>query len=284
MQSHKFTLAQPKRISRREALRWSAGSLLALGLWPGALRAADKTGSGSFRFVVINDTHYMSPECGQWLEGVVRQMKTHDKIEFCLHAGDLTEKGRQEDLGTVRDIFKGLGIPIYVQIGNHDYLTQTDRAAYEKLFPKQLNYFFEHRGWQFIGLDTCDGLRYEETDIQAPTFRWLDEQLPKLDRTSPTVIFSHFPLGPQVRYRPRNADELLERFKPYNLQAVFGGHFHGFTERLVREATVTTNRCCALKRGNHDNTVEKGYFICTASAGRISRTFVEFKTPVARAN
>ena len=56
---------QPKRITRRDAVRWSAGSLLALGLWPGALRAADKTGSSSFRFLVINDTHYGRVEDAQ---------------------------------------------------------------------------------------------------------------------------------------------------------------------------------------------------------------------------
>src|SRR5258706_115000 len=99
LQRHRIDHRSIKGITRREALRWGAGSLLALGLWPGALRAADKTGAGSFRFLVINDTHYMSPECGQWLEGVVRQMKTHDNIEFCLHAGDLTDKGRPEDFG-----------------------------------------------------------------------------------------------------------------------------------------------------------------------------------------
>ena len=52
-------------ITRRAALeRLSAGTLLALGLWPGALRAADDTRSGSFRFIVVNDLHYMTPECG----------------------------------------------------------------------------------------------------------------------------------------------------------------------------------------------------------------------------
>src|SRR5689334_948622 len=75
-----------KLISRREALQHlSAGSLLALGLWPGALRAGDSNNSGNFRFLVINDTHYVGAECGRWLEGVVRQMKSHGPVEFCLH-------------------------------------------------------------------------------------------------------------------------------------------------------------------------------------------------------
>lgn len=91
------------------------------------------------------------------------------------------------------------------------------------------------------------------------------------------MVLTHFPLGAVGRCRPQNADDLLERLLPYNLQAVFSGHFHGFTERKLRSATLTTNRCCSFKRGNHDGTSEKGDFICEASEGKISRTFVEYK-------
>src|SRR5216117_3224278 len=118
-------MSNPLPLSRREALKHlSAGSLLALGLWPGALRAGDNNKSGSFQFIVINDTHYVDADCGRYLEGVVRQMKAHGPIDFCLHAGDLTDNGRRADFGAVRDIFKGLGVPTFVVIGNHDYLNE----------------------------------------------------------------------------------------------------------------------------------------------------------------
>ena len=108
--------------------------------------------------------------------------------------------------------------------------------------------------------------------------RWVDDNLRKLDKNRPLVIFTHFPLGPTVRYRPLNTDDLLERFKPYNLQAVLSGHWHGFTERHVGSATFTTNKCCSLKRGNHDGTKEKGYFVCNAADGKITRRFVEISS------
>ncbi|HXG45994.1 MAG TPA: metallophosphoesterase [Methylomirabilota bacterium] len=265
-------------MTRREALRrLSAGALLAGGAWPGALRAADNGRGGEFRFLVVNDTHCMSPECRQWLDRAVSQMRT-EQAAFCLLAGDLTEHGEEDNLAAVRDVFGRLGVPLYVQIGNHDYAAPADRSAYERIFPGRINYAFHHAGWQFLGLDTTEGRRYEQTTIADATLRWLDDQLPRLDREQPTVIFTHFPLGAGVTYRPRNADALLERFLPFNLQAVFSGHFHGFTERTFKSAAVTTNRCCALKRGNHDGSREKGYFVCTAAEGRVTRRFVELST------
>jgi 3',5'-cyclic AMP phosphodiesterase CpdA len=264
-------------LSRREALqRLGSGALLALGLWPGALRAGNETPAGSFRFIVVNDTHCMSPECGQYLEGLVAQMRQAD-AEFCLHGGDLTEKGERHHLEQVKDIFRPLPGRLYPVIGNHDYVTQTDRRAYTQTFPLRLNYYFRHRGWQFIGLDTTDGLRYEKTEIQPATFRWLDEYLPRLSRRKPTVILTHFPLGAGVQYRPTNADALLDRFREFNLQAVFSGHYHSLTERKAGNIVLTTNRCCALKRANHDGTKEKGYFVCEARDGRIEHAFAEYR-------
>jgi predicted phosphodiesterase len=263
-------------INRRKALKYlSAGSLLGLGLWPGC--AHQPKGARSFRFLAINDMHYLSPACGDYLTGVARQMKTHDKVEFCLLLGDSTDYGKREDFAVVRDIFKGLGMPVYTQIGNHDYISQTNRSGYEEIFGKELNYFFKHNGWQFLGLDSTDGQRFENTKISSDTLTWVRDTLPKLDKRAPLVIFTHFPLGTGVRYRPGNADEFLGLFLDFDLKAVLSGHFHGFTERQIGRVTLTTNRCCSLKRNNHDSTTQKGYFLCAASETGLTRTFVEFK-------
>jgi 3',5'-cyclic AMP phosphodiesterase CpdA len=266
----------PDALSRRRALDLSAGSLLALGLWPGALRAADAAPGGTFRFVVVNDVHYRDDRCGAWLEKVFRQIKAApDKPDFCLIAGDYSENGTRAELTAVRDAFKLLGIPTFGVIGNHDYTAQNERQPYEELFPGRLNYRFEQHGWQFLALDSTQGRQGNNTSIQPHTLRWVDDQLPKLDRKRPLVLLTHFPLGPITPARPLNADALLERFKPFNLEAVFCGHFHGFTERRVGDTTLTTNRCCSAWRANHDFSKEKGWFMCEAKEGRLIRAFVE---------
>jgi len=267
-------------MGRRAALRQlSAGTLLALGLWPGALRAAGNGQGGSFRFVAINDTHYLTDPCGEYLREVVGSMKQRQP-ELCLHGGDLTDKGEARHHAGVKSAFRGLGVPIYPVIGNHDYLTPTDRRAYVETFPLRVNYFIRHRGWQIIGLDSSEGQRYEKTSIQPATFRWLDDYLPRLSKTRPTILLTHFPLGAGVQYRPVNADALLDRLRDYNLVAVFNGHYHGFTERKSGNMVLTTNRCCSLQRGNHDGTREKGYFLCTAAGGVVTREFVEHQSAI----
>lgn len=260
-------------LSRRQALRLGAGALLSLGLWPGRSEEAADQGSW-FRFLVVNDLHYMTPECGAWLAKIVDRMRGHAGVEFLLVVGDLTEHGHEEHLAAVKEVLGQLKLPVYVLPGNHDYISQNDRTGYDKVFPNSLNYTFEHRGWQFVGLDTTEGLKYQQTQVQPTTLDWLDKELPRLTPSRPTVVFTHFPMGAGIIYRPLNADALLERFLEFNLQAVYCGHFHAYTLRQLRNAWVTTNKCCALKRANHDASPEKGYFLCTVDRGKLSRLFV----------
>jgi 3',5'-cyclic AMP phosphodiesterase CpdA len=268
----------PRRVSRREWIQNSAAATLALGLWPGCARFANNGRGEDFTFIEINDTHYSSPKCPGFFERVTASVRAHTpKPELCLMVGDLAERGTEKELGAMRDVLQGLDMPFHVVIGNHDYATQADRSVWDKVFPGSLNYHFEHRDWQFIGLDTSDGLKYEKTHVQPETFLWLDDNVRKLNRKQPTIIFTHFPLGPDTTYRPLNADDLLERFRDFNIVAVFYGHFHGYTERRVGGTVFTTNKCCSIARGNHDKTTEKGYFFCHAKEGRIERKFIEVK-------
>jgi hypothetical protein len=266
------------KVTRREVLRLSAGTLLALGLWPGRLRA-NSTASSEFIFIVINDLHFREEACATWFEEAIAAMKgSAPAAELCLIAGDLADDGKGEQLAGVRDAFGKLGIPTYSAIGNHDYRDTKDRRSYEDIFCGQINYVFDHRGWQFVGLDTTEGLKWRNTKVSSTTLAWLDENLPKLEKRKPTVLFTHFPLGAGVSMRPLNADDVLNRFVEFNLSAAFCGHYHGLTEQTLRAAAITTGRCCSRVRGNHDGSREKGWFVCRAMApGKVERQFVEFQ-------
>src|SRR5258708_3179255 len=164
-------------LTRRQLFRLSASSLLAAGLWPGQL-AAQRQGE-VFQFIAVNDLHYLNKKCRPWFEKVIQSMHSHEGVELVLISGDLVEHGTQEQFGAIHDLLKTLRLPYYVVVGNHDYRTQTDRKSYEQLFPDSINYHFEHRGWQFIGFDTTDGLKSQNVKAPQTTLDWLDTTIGK---------------------------------------------------------------------------------------------------------
>jgi hypothetical protein len=169
-------------------------------------------------------------------------------------------------------------MPLFVTIGNHDYDEGDRRAAFEEIFPRSINYRFDHRGWQFVGLDSTQGQQVFYTRVQDASLSWLDDTLPHLDRNRPTVLLTHFPLGPRVICRPLNAPAVLERFGKHNLRAVLNGHWHGYSKRLIGSVALTTNRCCSWWRKNNDGSPDKGYFLCRANADMtVTRQFCVLK-------
>jgi 3',5'-cyclic AMP phosphodiesterase CpdA len=268
-------MPQLKNLSRRRLLKVTASTLLAASAWPGALWADDSTGQ-DFSFIAVNDLHFVNDKCVPFFEKVIVSMAaTKQPIDFCLIAGDLTEDGSAPQISAVRDLFKTLKIPFHTVVGNHDYKpSSTDRSAYEELLPNAINYTFEHKGWQFLALDSTDGTK-AKVAILKPTLQFAQATIPKLDPKKPTIVYTHFPLGPKVTNRATNADLLLDQLKPLNLRSIFGGHYHAYTERQIGQTIATTNRCCSFRSQNHDGSKEKGYFVCQTKEGRVERTFVE---------
>ena len=265
---------QPPQITRRDFI-----TTLAVGAAVAPLMAEDAKG---FRFIAANDLHYDKGPCREWFTAMVAQMKASaPDAAFCLLCGDLANTGEQAAVAAVKEIFGALGVPIHTVPGNHDYTDkEQSRAGYDAEFPGKLNYRFEHAGWQFVALDTTMGTNFDKTTIGAETLAWMDAELPKLDAAKPTVCFTHFPLGEKVTHVPVNAPAVVERLLKLNLCGVLSGHWHGASQTAAGHGLMTTNRCCARVRGNHDKSPLKGWFVCEAKAdGTLERKFVEFKAP-----
>jgi 3',5'-cyclic AMP phosphodiesterase CpdA len=271
-------------FSRRDFLRAMPALAAATALADDAPPApATAPAAPGFRFIAINDLHYLAADCGRWFRAVVEQMKTEAAgAAFCLLCGDLADRGDRESLTAVKEIFSTLGVPLHPVPGNHDYKPGNSREDYDAVYPGCLNYRFIHEGWQFVGLDTTQGTDYDKTSIPASTLAWLDAE--PLDKEKPTLVFTHFPLGEGVTYRPLNAAAVLERLMKLNLVAALSGHWHGASERNVphgeKQAVLTTSRCCSRVRNNADKSPLKGWWVCDARAdGSLARRFVEFHPP-----
>ena len=128
-------------ITLRDFMRLGAGTWFSLDLWPGRLRASDSKDAENFTFLAVNDLHFADEkECGLWFEKAVLAMKkSAPRAEFCLLCGDIADKGEARQHSGVRTAFAELDLPVHATIGNHDYLTRTDRRSYEEAFKNQIN-------------------------------------------------------------------------------------------------------------------------------------------------
>lgn len=263
----------------RRAMMGRLAGLLAIGAWPGAVRAGTaSTGStGRLRFVVTNDYHHEEAACDPWMEALFEQVAATEGAAFCFGLGDLANSGKQESLQTIKRLAGGMGMPFYPTPGNHDLDISPVDGFYADTFPGRRNYTFTENGWQFVVVDTTEGVKWKDVVISDETLAWLDETMPTLDPTKPTVLATHFPLAAAVQMCPLNAESLLARFVGFNLRGSFGGHFHGQTEHQQGAATLVTNVCVARVRSNHDGTDFKGYWVCDGMPdGTLARTFVPF--------
>jgi hypothetical protein len=258
-------------LSRREFLRFG-GATLALSSAQSLAAAPEH-----FEFIVVNDTHYIGEECREWHGRVAQAMKAScPHAAFCAFAGDVSDGGDEPALRAIREIYGIIGCPLAPVPGNHDHISDSDRSGYEAVFPGRLNYAFQHGDWQFLAIDSTQGVHSSDTQISEATLTWLDQAIPKLDPKKPVFAFTHFPLADGADLRPLNADEVVRRLLRVDLRWIHSGHWHG--EKIDRHglAILSINRCCARLRGNRDGSPLKGWHVYRATpAGELTRRFVE---------
>lgn len=256
----------------------SAGAALAAGLWPGRNFADEAKGeNGNFEFIAVNDLHFAdAKKCPPWFEKVFAAMReSSPAAEFVIVSGDLTQVNTDMEYGGIKELFPLLKVPVHVTLGNHDVTETGDRSKFDQFFPGARNYVVEHRGWQIFNLDSVENRAPEKTVIPKETIAWLADNLKKYDPKKPTIISTHFPLGAGHSRKPKNADAMVAPFKGFNVRHIFNGHWHGYSEmELLDGVKVTTNRCCSRYRRNSDGSPYKGWFVCSAKDGNVSRRFV----------
>ncbi|MBN1422479.1 MAG: metallophosphoesterase [Planctomycetes bacterium] len=249
---------------------------MAAGLRPALGGAADPA-LPSFGFVSFNDTHVRDARCVAFLKKAFARMNDladQGRADFAILAGDVATAGKPEEFALFREAARSLRLPLYVVPGNHDFQGE-DGSAYDAAFPGRRNYAFEHKGWRFLGLDSTDGDRWLSISARPEMIAWLRKTLAQGNPAQPTIAFTHYPLGPYVRFRLKNADAILELFRGQALRLVLSGHYHGFTQRSWGNSVLVTNRCLSVSRDNHDGASEKGFLACRVDGDRVGYQFIE---------
>jgi hypothetical protein len=231
-----------RQINRRQFAKLAGlgGVVFASGLFDlagsGAARAM-AADMADFMFVQLSDTHWgfsgdaANPEAKNTLKKAVAAVNSLPmQPDFIVFTGDLTHTTddaqlRRQRMGEFRDIVKELKVKtLRLMPGEHD--ASLDNGAAYKEFFGDTHYSFDHKGVHFVAVDNVSDPAAKVGDEQIA---WLKQDLAKLDKAQPIVVFTHrplFDLYPDWDWATRDGKAVIDVLMPYQHVTVFYGHIH----------------------------------------------------------
>ena len=148
------------------------------------------------------------------------------KASFVIGAGDITEWPTNAAMKGYDALLNDrLKFPAYDVLGNHDDGGRAFSPTMINWLKKKhggLSYTFEKGGVVFIGLwSKFDPKGKPAQPLTKEALAYLKEQLARLPREKPVVIFTHL-----CHDAMTNRDELVETIGKSNVIMVLGGHYH----------------------------------------------------------
>ena len=246
-------------MNRRSFLRGSG--LAAAGCAVGGMKArAQNSGqraawsTGSFTFAFFTDVH-IEPEMDapQGTELAMEVINASD-AEFAICGGDHVFDALKAHKERILDQYqlyaeaeKTLRMPVWHVLGNHDVagletgMSSHDaifgKALFQKVFNTPTYYSFQHKGVNFIVLDSImiKGRDWHPA-IDITQAAWLERVL-QATKGTPSIVISHVPLATSMAsygpgsdskvYQPvLNANYIIPMLEYYDVIALLQGHTH----------------------------------------------------------
>lgn len=246
-------------INRRDFIKGTgilmAGSVLPLT----TIELAFANSQQNFTFAYISDSHIQHIKGKQfvrnWDRGLIRAVAETNlmdpKPDFVIYGGDLAQLGKKEEIDHGLELLSGLRHKIYYVMGEHDYYLDLGEYWENQLGPQY--YSFDHKGVHFVVLNsilTYDDWTYnrwssgeERMNVMAGLDNpngspfmvgekqrvWLKEDLAKVDKDTPLVVFSHSPLQKLFKnwnFWTEDAEQVQALLQQFKKVTVFYGHVH----------------------------------------------------------
>ena len=247
------------RFSRRDLLK-SAGVLATLNCLPvNMVELAFADPRQNFTFAHISDAHIQQIQGAKfvrnWDRGLIRAVAETNllspKPDFVIFGGDLAQLGKKSELDHGAEMLSKLDYKVYPVMGEHDYYLDLGEYWSELFGPHHSSW--DHKGIHFVvlnsvltydpwtyerwpsaeqrmlemaGLDNPNGSPFMVGEKQR---NWLREDLKKVKKDTPIVVFSHSPI--QKIYKGWNfwtedAEEVQALLRPFEDVTVIYGHVH----------------------------------------------------------
>lgn len=177
----------------------------------------------SFKFVQVTDTHVGGQTGADDLRRTVADLNSRKDIDFVILSGDVTEFGSDAELTLAKQILDSLRLPLYIIPGNHDSnWSESGANSFRKVFGAE-TFFFEHKGYQFLGTTSGPNMRMSPGQIPRENLVWVDSVLKaNPNKNMPLISINHYPLDSSLN----NWYELVDRLHGRNVQLALCGHGH----------------------------------------------------------
>ena len=189
-----------------------------------------------FSFVQLSDTHvgFQGPPNPDGTKAFERAVEIVNKLpqppELVLFTGDLTHDSEEPGeparrMKRFREIAGRLRVKAQKAVpGEHD-AGLDGGVLFRELFG-ETHYAFDHRGVHFVALDNVSRALPE---VGPEQLAWLRQDLARLPKTAPLVVFTHrplFDLKPEWEWFTRDGDAVMNALAPYQNVTVLYGHIH----------------------------------------------------------
>jgi len=217
----------------------------------------------AFRFAYVSDSHlYARGMTHRFAQAALKAVEDVNALDpqpdFVLFGGDLAQLGRADELELGVQILRGLKAPVKMMVGEHDWYLDMGEKWRELFGPDR--YSFDHGGVHFVvlnsvvekdfwtangytpeqrmnivaGLDDGRQSRFEVGEEQRD---WLLQDLAKVDKKTPLIVFSHSPLYKYYRawnFWTDDAEEVQKLLFPFRSVTVIHGHTHQLLTNRIR--------------------------------------------------
>jgi 3',5'-cyclic AMP phosphodiesterase CpdA len=217
-------------------------------------QAAESNRPG-FSFAYISDAHLYKKELNdRFVRSILKAVDDVNALDpqpdFVLFGGDLAQLGQKEELELGAQILKSVKAPVKMMVGEHDWFL--DMGEHWRGLFGAPQYSFDHKGVHFVTLMSVNEKDFWTAHGMSPAQRmqtvagldngtqsrfevgpegreWLKNDLAKLDKSTPVVVFSHSPLYKYYKnwnFWTDDADEVQAILSRFDTLTVIHGHTH----------------------------------------------------------
>ncbi len=175
-----------------------------------------------YKYAWITDVHIGSPNSETDLDSVVSLINYYSDLKFTIVSGDITEKGKDLEMQTLKNFLDKLKKPYYIVPGNHDTKWSDSGTLKFKEFWKDDKFYFEFDNSAFIGLNTGILMRGGGGHFTPEDIIWLEKKIKSIPVNKEIYFVIHHPLNNEIDnwYKVNNI------LCNYNVKLILCGHEH----------------------------------------------------------